>query len=272
MYKIGLALPMVFEGSVLEGIEYAARLGVEGIEFFDWEAIDVDAVGTAAAEHGIDVSATVAAGAGGTIMDLDAPALARPESHDEAVADIERSVTAAVGLGCETLIVTVGQNDDTLDDATQWTAIVEVLKDVAPVAETHDVTIVVEPLNTRVDHPGYFLTRTDAAVALVEAVNSSAVKVLFDIYHQQVTEGDVLRRLTRQIEHVGHIHVADTPGRHEPETGELAYDRILESVAGLAYDGYVTGEFTPLAASDDAVETFVRTARNARAAADCSVE
>lgn len=259
MFNVGITVPAVFGGSLVEGIERAADAGADGVEFFDWESADADAL-RAAADHGIEIYGTLAAGAGRTIMDPNALALADPDSHEQAVADVERSIEAAADLGCATLIVTVGQNDETLDDATQQAAVVDALRAIAPTAETRGVTIVVEPLNTRVDHPGYFLPTTDAGVAVVDAVDSPHVKLLFDIYHQQITDGDVIRRLSRQIEHIGHIHVADNPGRHEPGTGELDYERIFTAIATLDYDGYVSGEFTPKGDPDETARTFVELA------------
>ncbi|HET7325386.1 MAG TPA: TIM barrel protein [Halococcus sp.] len=264
MFDVGITVPAVFGGSVVEGIERASAAGADGVEFFDWESTDLDSLSTAADEHDVEIYGTLAAGAGRTIMDPDAPALADPNSHDRAVADVERSIVAAADLGCNTLVVTVGQNDDTLDDATQRTAVVDALRAVAPVAEARDVVVVVEPLNTRVDHPGYFLPTTDAGVAVVDAVDSPNVKLLFDIYHQQITDGDVIRRLTRQIEHIGHIHAADNPGRHEPGTGELDYERIFAAVADLDYEGCVSGEFMPAGDPDEAARTFVELADEAR--------
>ena len=140
----------------------------------------------------------------------------------------------------------------------------DVLRTVVPTAEAHDVTIVVEPLNTRVDHPGYFLPTTDGGIAIVNAVGIPNVKLLFDIYHQQITDDDVIRRLTRQIEYVGHIHVADNPGRREPETGELDCERICAVIADLDYDGYVSGEFMPNGDFHGAARMFVQLADNAR--------
>jgi hydroxypyruvate isomerase len=264
MFKLGVTVPAVFSGDTIQGIERAATAGADGVEFFDWENVDTDALRDTATEHGIDVYGTLAADAGRNIMDPDAPSLCDPNSHEQVVEAIERSIEGSAAIGCQTLIVTVGQNDATLDDATQQTAIVAALRAVAPLAETNDVTLVVEPLNTRVDHPGYFLTTTDQGVAVVDAVDSPNVKLLFDVYHQQITEGDVIRRLRQHSEHIGHIHIADNPGRHEPGTGELEYARVFETIAALEYDGYVGCEFSPVGDPDVAIENVVELANEAR--------
>ncbi|MFB6134421.1 MAG: hydroxypyruvate isomerase family protein [Halanaeroarchaeum sp.] len=246
MFDFGITAPdWAFDCDLIEGIERAAEVGVDGVEFFGWEDADVEEVVETAASNGIEVFGTLAAGAGSNLEDADGHALAYPESHDRAVADVERSIEAAADFDADTLVVTVGQDLDTVDDARQHNAIVRVLRAIAPTAEAHDVTVVIEPLNTRVDHPGYYLTESGEAAEIVEAVDSPNVAMLFDVYHQQVTEGDVIRRLREHVEHVGHVHVADNPGRHEPGTGELNYERIFAAIADLDYDGYVSCEFGP---------------------------
>lgn len=243
MYDVGLTAPEgAFDCAPAAVAERVAATGADGFEFWGWEEADLDAVTDAAAEHGVEAFGTLAAGAGSTIMDPDAPSLANPESHDRAVRDLERSIEAAGTAGIGQVVATVGQRDPTLDRSTQQRAVARALRAVAPAAENAGVTVVVEPLNTRVDHPGYFLTTTDQGVDLIDAVGSPNVKLLFDVYHQQITEGDVIRRIRRHVDAIGHIHVADNPGRGPPGTGELAYERIFDAIAETGYDGYVSAE------------------------------
>jgi hydroxypyruvate isomerase len=106
---------------------------------------------------------------------------------------------------------------------------------------------VVEFLNTSVDHPGYFLDRVTDAVELIRRVDSPQVRVLFDIYHVQVAEGNVIERLRANVEHIGQIHFADVPGRHEPGTGEINFRNVFRAIYELGdrYPGYVTAEYHP---------------------------
>jgi len=107
-------------------------------------------------------------------------------------------------------------------------------------------TLLVEPLNTRVDHAGYFLDTTDRAVALLEQVGHSAVKLLFDIYHQQITEGDLMRHIKQSASLIGHFHAADNPGRDRPGTGEIQYSFVLSQLEGMFKDDvYVGMEYFP---------------------------
>jgi len=260
-FDIGVVVSAVFDGDLLDGIERAAAAGADAVEFFDWESADPDAVRETCAAHGVEVGGTIAIGGGSNISDPDAPCVVRPSDHDRCVADIERSIEGAAAFDADMLIVTVGQDQDDLDEATQFNAIVRVLWAVAPVAEEHGVTVVPEPLNTRVDHPGYFLQRSHQGFEIVQAVDSPHVKLLFDVYHQQITEGDVVRNLTT---HVGHVHIADNPGRHEPGTGELHYGNVFEALNDAGYDDVVSCEFGPEGDPDAAVEHVVELAEKAR--------
>jgi hydroxypyruvate isomerase len=146
--------------------------------------------------------------------------------------------------------VLIGLSGNTRDDATpeeQTEAMVACLKRLVPIAEENDVVIVMEALNVLVDHAGYFLTRTDQTMALLDAVGSPRVKMLFDVYHQQITEGNIIRNFTQNFERIGHIHIGDNPGRQEPGTGEINYRNVFkamyeEGYEKNRYDGFVTFE------------------------------
>lgn len=245
MVRFAVNAGMISEGgeTVPDAIETAAELGVDAIEFFDWESADLEAVRAASDTHGVAIAGTLAAGAGSNIDDRDGPALVNPYDYETAVADVERSLEAAAEVGAECLILTVGPDQGGFDRETQRRALESVLEEIAPTAESVGVTAVIEPLNLTVDHPGYFLSSSREAFDIVRAVDSERVAVLFDVYHQQITEGDVIRNLTENVEDLGHVHVADNPGRHEPGSGEIAYENVLTALEEADYDGYVGMEF-----------------------------
>ena len=141
-----------------------------------------------------------------------------------------------------------------MDRAAQHRAIVEKLKAGAPLLEDAGVTAVVEPLNILVDHAGYYLSTSAEGLELVDEVGSPNVRLLFDIYHQQITEGNVTQNLVRDIDRIGHIHVADVPGRHEPGSGELNYAYIFKAIQGAGYRGFVGLEYVPQADSTDSLK------------------
>ena len=111
--------------------------------------------------------------------------------------------------------------------------------------EESGVTLVVEPLNIYVDHIGYYLSSSKEAFAIIEEVGSPYVKVLFDIYHQQINEGDILRHMLPNLEKIGHIHCAGSNGRHELDNGELNYPYLFKKLAEAGYDRYVGLEYFP---------------------------
>jgi len=114
---------------------------------------------------------------------------------------------------------------------------------IASYAEEKGITLNLEVLNSRVDHPGYQGDRVDWCLAAVEMVNSPRVKILFDIYHVQIMEGDVIRRLRQAMPHIGHIHTAGNPGRRDLDDGEMNYPAIAKAISEACYSGYVGHEF-----------------------------
>jgi hydroxypyruvate isomerase len=116
----------------------------------------------------------------------------------------------------------------------------------AQAAQADNITVVIEPINTR-DMPGYFLNRQDDAHAICAEVGAPNLKVQFDCYHCQIVEGDLAMKLMRDMPGIGHIQVAGVPERHEPDTGELNYPYLLELIDSLGYDGYIGCEYWPRA-------------------------
>ncbi|MDN3556190.1 2-oxo-tetronate isomerase [Halomonas maura] len=110
--------------------------------------------------------------------------------------------------------------------------------------------LLIEPINTR-DMPGYFLSRQDQAVAVLEAVGADNLRLQFDLYHCQIMEGDLIRHLERLLPHIGHVQIAGVPERHEPDIGEVHYPPVLERLAALDYRGWVGCEYRPAAETRD---------------------
>jgi hydroxypyruvate isomerase len=126
------------------------------------------------------------------------------------------------------------------------------LKTIAPLAEKAGVTLVLEPLNIYVDHPGYYLHGSALGFDLIRAVDSPNIRLLYDIYHMQVMEGNLITSLTHNLDVIGHIHVADVPGRHQPGTGEINYANVFKALKEAGYEKYIGLEFAPTVASEQA--------------------
>ena len=127
---------------------------------------------------------------------------------------------------------------------TTW-SLVEGLREVAPLLEQSGITLVIEPLNERVNHPGYYLVRSDEAFQIIDEVNSNNIKVVFDIYHQQISEGDLIENIRKNIKKIGHFHAAGNPGRHELQKGEIAYAYVFDQIQAMGFTGYVGLEYWP---------------------------
>ena len=170
--------------------------------------------------------------------------------------------TRPARLGCRNLIVVSGDRDEGLPVAAQRAAMVAALRRAAPLAAARDVTLLLEPLNTRVDHIGTFLDSTEDGFAIVDEVGSSNVKLLFDLYHAAVMGERMQDVLASRLSDVGHIHIADAPGRHEPGTGEIDWPASLGWLAEHGYHGRIGLEYEPLAPTNESLAAVRRFLEN----------
>jgi hydroxypyruvate isomerase len=182
------------------------------------------------------------------------------------VAFVQESIEIAKFLSCENLVIhsnALGENGVVINpypniaDTNKIAAMLDVLKTLAVAAEKSNVTLVLEALNTMVDHSGNFLASTRQAAELIRSVNSSHIKILYDIYHMQIMEGNLINTLNQYIDTIGYIHVADVPGRHEPGTGEINFANVIKTLEKLKYDGIIGFELAPLQDSTTAVERII---------------
>lgn len=153
------------------------------------------------------------------------------------------SAAAARALGCSTLIVTAGNVVAGESYAITRGRVLRKLRAMAAVAADEGMTLCLEPLNPFDDHPGYWLTTMAEAADLVEEIGAPSLRILYDIYHQQITEGNLIVNLGRYLPLIGHIHVAQVPGRFELVGGEIDYATIFREIDAAGYTGYVGLEF-----------------------------
>ena len=189
-----------------------------------------------------------------------AEGFSRRRNHSRLEAELAESIDIAVEYGVPDLIAFTGHKN--LGESS-WESLVicaEGLKRVVPYAERSGVNVNIEIFNTRIDHPGYLCDHVDQAVALCEMVNSPRLGILFDIYHVQVMEGDVIRSLTKHAKWIKHYHTGGCPGRHElDDTQELNYRGICRAIADTDFDGYVGHEFVPAGDPIDAIKDAFHT-------------
>ncbi|MEK6405790.1 MAG: TIM barrel protein [Acidobacteriota bacterium] len=243
--RLSVCIDMIMtEIPFLERMERVKRLGYPAFEFWEWKNKDVEAILRTKNELGLEVA---------TIMGSGWKHMNSEDARKTFVSEIQASLATAKRLGVKTLIVTTGFEDKRIPRSEQHANYVAALKAAAPFAEQAQVTLVLEPLNIKVDHPGYYLQTAKEGFEMIDEVGSPALKMLFDIYHHQIMEGNVIQDITKNIGKIAHFHVADVPGRHEPGTGEINYANVFRAIAATGYQGFVGLEFKP---SKDAEETL----------------
>ncbi len=228
---------------------HAARLGLVGLDLSgpaDWPTLK---------KYGL---ISVMAGGGGVRPpgSPSSPPPARPaarggverkENHDQAEKQMMNSIGLASEAGMPNVMVGLPRQQGDQPDAEVIENVAIFLKRVKAFAEDKGVTINMELLNTKVDHPGAFPSHTWKLVEICKLVDSPRVKILYDIYHMQIMEGDIIRTIRDNIKYIGHFHTAGNPGRHEiDETQELNYRAIAQAIVDTGYTGYLGHEYTPL--------------------------
>lgn len=236
------------ELSTAEKIEKAAALGFPAIEFWKWWEEELDEVAQAARSNGIEIASICTRFV----------SLVDPAQRQAYIEGLKESIEAAQRLGCRYLISQTGDELDGVERGAQAASLVAGLKLAAPLLEAAGVTLVVEPLNTRVDHPGYFLQTSEEAAGLIAEVDSPNVKLLYDVYHQQITEGNLIPSIRRYRSVIDYYHIADHPGRHEIGTGEINYANVLRAIEDTGYRGYIGLEYFPASDAEETLERFLR--------------
>ena len=159
--------------------------------------------------------------------------------RDAFVQHVRESVEVAKRVNARWMTVVPGHVDRRLDMGFQTANVIEALKRAAAILEPHGLVMVLEPLNTLRDHPGQFLTRIPQAYSICKAVGSPACKILFDAYHQQITEGNIIPNIDTAWDEVAYFQVGDNPGRKEPGTGEVNYRNVFRHIHAKGYRGVV---------------------------------
>ena len=159
---------------------------------------------------------------------------------------VRRALEYADTLGVRQLNCLAGLIDTAHSPDAQWSVLAENVHFAAETCQQHGIHLLVEPINSRVDMPGFLLDTLYKALLLIDEVQHKNVSIQFDLYHMQIMHGDVARLLRQHIHQIRHIQFADNPGRHEPGTGELNFDYLFTQIDALAYNGFVSAEYRPL--------------------------
>lgn len=221
----------------LDRIRQAVAFGFPAVEFWPWRNKDLDALVALRDELGFEVAQFTAWGF--------SPGLNDPANHEAFEQEIADSLAVAKRIGARKMTVVGGNDQPGMSPAEMHANIISGLKRVAAQAEAADVMLILEPMNGRVDHPGHCLYGSPDALRICREVGSSHVKINWDLYHMQISEGDLCGRLRDGIDQLGYLQLADHPGRNEPGTGEVNYARVLREAHELGYHDYVGLECSP---------------------------
>ena len=169
-----------------------------------------------------------------------------PDRVDEYRQAVVTAIDYAIALHCPRLNSLIGVPPTAADAALVHQTMIDNLRYAAAALAEAGLTLLIEPVN-HYDNPGYLLTRSADALAVIEAVGADNVALQFDCYHMQMMEGDLARSLQSQLDRIGHIQIADNPGRHEPGTGEINYSFLFDWLDDIGYTNWVGVEYHPLA-------------------------
>lgn len=235
----------------LERLRAAKQLGFDAVEIWPWRGRDVNAIADETEKLGLKI--TQFTGWGFT------PGMNDPKNKQKVVDEIGASCETAKKWRCDMLCVVAGNDIPGKSQEAMHDVVIDALKAAAPIAEKAGVTLILEPMNIRVDHKGHCLYGSAPALKIVQAVASKNMKVLWDLYHMHITEGDLCGHLKEgmQAKGVGYVQIADHPGRQEPGTGEIHYPRVFKELSTLGYQGYVGLECRPAKSEADAHKAVI---------------
>jgi len=218
-------------------LRVAADADVRHVEFWDWRGRDINAL--AARLRALDCRVVIFSG-----NTFEEP-LVDTEAHPRTLAHLARSMEVARALGARLLVAHVGYALGSRSRDDQWVAAVQGLRAAGELAEAAGIVLAVEPLNSVLDHPGYFLDSLPAALRLLEEVGRPSVRLLLDIYHMRMMHDDLLARLPEALPYTVHVHLADVPGRQEPGTGAIDWPAVMRVLDVSGYRGAMGLECWP---------------------------
>lgn len=243
MPRFAANLTMLFnELPFMQRFEAAAKAGFEAVEYLFPYAFDKKELAAALRDNGlVQVLHNLPAGdwEGG-----ERGVACHPDRVSEFRQGVTQAIAYATALGCPQVNCLVGKLPVGAALQEAHPTLVENLRFAAHALEAAGIGLLVEPVNS-FDIPGFFLTRTDQALALIDEVGSSNLRLQYDIYHAQRMEGELGATLSKHIARIGHIQLADNPGRGEPGTGEINYPWLFKHIDSLGYAGWIGCEYKP---------------------------
>jgi len=238
----------------LDRVRSAAQAGFSQAEIWYWPNWDVAALADACERHGLSIAQI-----GGWDFE---PRMNEPGHHFEFREAMKRAVEVAHRLGAPRININGPYLRPGEDPTVVRAGIVSCLLEAIPVLEGTGVTLMVEPMNTRVDHPGYSLPSSESVISVCQAIESDVLGINWDLYHLQISEGDLSGHFREGLPWVAYVQIADHPGRHEPGTGEVDYGNLLADITEQGYTGPIGLECVPRDGAQQATERVLALSRD----------
>lgn len=252
--QLSLCLEMLYtDRSFTERMQAAAALGYRAFEFWDWRDKELNAITQTATEHGLIVAA-MSGNRRHSLLD--------PNERAGLLEEMMQVFGVAQRLHCHhvMMLTDVLEADGSAAPTRRLTteakiaSVVEGLRELADWAQDAGIVLLLEPLNTVLDHRGCFLDSSELGVQIVQHVNHPNVQLLYDIYHMSMMGEDVLTQLEKHKAHIGYVHVADMPGRHQPGTGQIDYRAVATLLKRTSYAGFIGMEFSAFGSDEKAAQ------------------
>ncbi len=249
MPRLAANLTMLFgEIDFLDRFEAAASAGFRGVEFLFPYAHDAQLLKERLRDHRlVQVLHNLPAGnwAAG-----ERGIACHPDRIDEFKAGVDQAIAYATALDCDRVNCLAGILPPAVDPTAARETLVQNLRYAAPRLQAAGIKLLIEPINTR-DVPGFLLSGTAQAIEIIEAVGSDNLLLQYDIYHMQIMEGDLAVAIERLLPRIGHLQLADVPGRHEPGTGAIDFGSLLNHIDRIGYTGWIGCEYVPAGKTRD---------------------
>ena len=251
MVKLEANLQFMFnEYELIDRYEQAAKAGFKGVELQAPYSLEIDQIKEKLDLHSLKhviINLPV------TDPDTDLANIAlRPDRKDLFLERLDIGLNYAYELGCIGINTGIGTKPEGFDDEEIYQTLIHNQKIASEKLFEKNIMALIEPINT-VDQPGFFINTSKQGMDLIEQINHHNAFLLYDVYHMQIMEGDLIRTITELFDSIGHIQIADNPGRYEPGTGEINYPAIFNLLDKIGYSGWVGCEYKP---SDSTIDSL----------------
>ena len=260
--KYSVCIEMMFkEMPYEERFRAAAQCGFHAVEIWRWSRRNIKELKNIAKDQGVDIMLLNVDNTNEEISEQLWQGIVSCSSREAVIDSVKRTMDVCDYMGTSKAVVLSGNLQKGIPYEDQRAYLISVLQEASQIAAGSGVTLIFEPLNTY-SRPDVLVSRAKDGFDILREVGSDAVKLLYDVYHQQLMEGNIIQTIKENISLTGHIQIADVPGRHEPGTGEINFDNVLSAIDATGYTEYVGMEYIPTGLTKDSFEFLKRRLSN----------